>query len=154
MVIFVCFLFYLSVIITQTVGQMTDEKASTTIGTQTPLPQTCLSFSSLTGNAIVSQHPQKFNSDYSPFEQKMLDNELRLQTQRNALKNIDQLLHDTQIIVKSVNDVHVSANFKSPELQSKNLQHRRMVILLKLNINFFFFDIFKCEFPVNVHRVV
>lgn len=78
---------------------MTDEKTVTTIGTQTPLPQTCLSFSSLTGNAIsLQQQQQKSNSKYSPFEQKILENELLLQTQRNALKNIDRILNDKRFV--------------------------------------------------------
>lgn len=83
-------------IITQTVGQMTDEKASSKVGTQTPLPQTCLSFSSLTGNAsaLQPQQQQQSHTKYSPFEQKILENELLLQTQRNALKNIDRILND------------------------------------------------------------
>lgn len=93
---------FLSVIITQTVGQMTDEIASTTQGTQTPLPQTCLSFSSLTGSAITHQQQQLQqptpNSKYSPFEQKILENELLLQTQRNALKNIDRILNDKRFV--------------------------------------------------------
>lgn len=95
---FVC-LFLFAVIITQTVGQMTDEKTVTTIATQTPLPQTCLSFSSLTGNAIsLQQQQQKSNTKYSPFEQKILENELLLQTQRNALKNIDRILSDKRFV--------------------------------------------------------
>lgn len=96
-----------SVIITQTVGQMTDDKLSTTIATQTPLPQTHLSFSSLTGSAVVhpqhSNRQQSSNSKFSPFEQKILENELLLQTQRNALKNIDRILNDEQFIDKCAN---------------------------------------------------
>lgn len=110
---------------------MTDERASTTIGTQTPLPRTCLSFSSLIGN---QQHQQESNSKYSPFEQKMLENELRLQTQSNALKNIDRILNDKQIINKSVNDVQ-SQSLKSSEALT-NFEHRyqtanQMVILIE-----------------------
>lgn len=86
---------------------MTDEKATTTIGTQTPLPQTCLSFSSLTGNTVANQKQQKSNSNYSPFEQKILENELLLQTQRNALKNIDRILIDERIIDKSIDRKNV-----------------------------------------------
>lgn len=128
-------------IITQTVGQMTDGKALTTIGTQTPLPQTCLSFSSLTGNAITHQQKQqqqqqhqKSNSKYSPFEQKMLENELLLQTQRNALKNIDRILNDEQFINKTINRKNVeisndvpAKSFKSLE-QPANFIHRHMNI--------------------------
>lgn len=122
------------VIITQTVGQMTDEKLSTTTATQTPLPQTNLSFSSLTGNAIGHPHHradqfQMSHSKFSPFEQKILENELLLQTQRNALKNIDRILNDEQFINKCVgrkNDAKYNGPSKSFILpqQSTNFVHR------------------------------
>lgn len=104
---------------------MTDEKVSRTTATQTPLPQTNLSFSSLTGNAIVHpQHQQQFHHnqqqmskmEFTPFEQKILENELLLQTQRNALKNIDRILNDEQFLNKCVDRKNVE---KSNGGQSK-----------------------------------
>ncbi|XP_055322630.1 uncharacterized protein LOC129578312 [Sitodiplosis mosellana] len=71
-------------IITQTVGQMTEKTASNTIATQTPLPRTYLSFASL---ASKSKAPLGYQT--TPFERQMLENELLLQTQQNALKAID-----------------------------------------------------------------
>lgn len=76
-------------IITQTVGQMTDRMSSTTIATQTPLPRTHLSFASLAAPNVRADRKS------SSFEKKMLENELLLQTQRNALKMIDSKINET-----------------------------------------------------------
>lgn len=76
-------------IITQTVGQMTENISSTTIATQTLLPRTYLSFASM------AQTKTKWQSDsqFTPFEKQMLENELLLQTQRNSLKAVDSKLN-------------------------------------------------------------
>lgn len=131
---------FLLVIITQTVGQMTDEKASTTQGTQTPLPQTCLSFSSLTGSAITRQQPVS-NSKYSPFEQKILENELLLQTQRNALKNIDRILNDKRFIDRKLVEKFKDVQPESLTLSSKPTKFRQQCMnieqtAIQLVINF------------------
>lgn len=68
---------------------MTDDIPSTTVATQTPLPRTHLSFASL---ATKKNSQKEYKS--SPFEQQILENELRLQTQRNAMKTIDSKLND------------------------------------------------------------
>lgn len=78
-------------IITQTVGQMTDDLPSTTVATQTPLPRTYLSFASL---ATKTNSPS--DTKFSSFEKQMLENELLLQTQRNALKMVDSKLHENR----------------------------------------------------------
>lgn len=87
-------LFFFKVIITQTVGQMTENMPLNTIATQTPLPRTYLSFASL---AAKSKAPSTYQS--TPFERQMLENELLLQTQQNAIKTVDlklteKCLHD------------------------------------------------------------
>ncbi|XP_031619605.1 uncharacterized protein LOC116338469 [Contarinia nasturtii] len=77
-------------IITQTVGQMTERVPSNTIATQTPLPRTYLSFASL---ATKTKSPLDYKRS-SPFERQMLENELLLQTQQNALKTVDSKLNE------------------------------------------------------------
>lgn len=72
---------------------MTENIPTNTIATQTPLPRTYLSFASL---ANKSQTPSDCRS--SPFEKQMLENELMLQTQQNALKMIDLKLNEKQIV--------------------------------------------------------
>lgn len=67
---------------------MTDQMSSTTIATQTPLPRTHLSFASLAASNATA------NQKSSPFENQMLENELLLQTQRNAIKVIDSKLNE------------------------------------------------------------
>lgn len=76
---------------------MTEKMPFNTIATQTPLPRTYLSFASL---ATKSKAPSGYQS--TPFERQMLENELLLQTQQNALKSIDlklteKYLHDRQV---------------------------------------------------------
>lgn len=109
-------------IITQTVGQMTDEKVCTTIATQTPLPQTYLSFSSIVHPQHQNQQ-QASNSKFSTFEQKILENELLLQTQRNAIKNIDRIFNDEQFIKKCVN----RKNVENPNDEQKNKQSTKLI---------------------------
>lgn len=98
------FLLLFQVIITQTVGQMTDMLPSTTIATQTPLPRTHLSFASLATVHGRVQADQKS----SPFEQQMLENELLLQTQRNSLKIVDLKLNDKHFDERNAYEVNVS----------------------------------------------
>lgn len=66
---------------------MTENTLSNSIATQTPLPRTYLSFASL---AAKSKSPSNYQT--TPFERQMLENELLLQTQQNALKTIDMKL--------------------------------------------------------------
>lgn len=63
---------------------MTERMASNTIATQTQLPKTYLSFASLASKSKASSAYQ-----FVPFERQMLENDLLLQTQQNALKTID-----------------------------------------------------------------
>lgn len=118
---------------------MTDEKASTTIATQTPLPRTHLSFSSFTGNAKAPHvMQQQSNSKCSPFEQKILENELLLQTQRNALKNIDRILNDKQSIDKRIdsNNMHDLAAEKSNDTQPENvISSKQLPNFIHMNID-------------------
>lgn len=109
---------------------MTDGKASTTQGTQTPLPQTCLSFSSLTANAIAHQQQPMSMSKYSPFEQKILENELLLQTQRNALKNIDRILNDERFVDRKTEEKSNDARPEGLKLsnQPTKFKHQYMNI--------------------------
>lgn len=81
-------------------GQMTERIPSNTIATQTPLPRTYLSFASL---ADKSKSPKDHNRS-SPFERQMLENELLLQTQQNALKTVDLKLNEKYQIEHDIDD--------------------------------------------------
>lgn len=110
-----------SVIITQTVGQMTENISSTTIATQTPLPKTYLSFASM------AQTKTKWHSDsqFTPFELQMLENELLLQTQRNALKAVDSKLNGhryNDLKAFDDNSMHKQATVKDVQ-QNSNFQN-------------------------------
>lgn len=94
------------VIITQTVGQMTDMIPFTTISTQTPLPRTNLSFASLAKMGNPRSDDKTF-----PFEQQMLENELLLQTQRNALKSMDFKLNEIRSSGSKVSEMNVANKF-------------------------------------------
>lgn len=91
-------------IITQTVGQMTDMPPFKTIATQTPYPRTHLSFATLTSMKKGAQGSHKSSS----FERRMLENELLLQTQRNALKTVDLKLNEKRIDERNAHAVNVS----------------------------------------------
>lgn len=107
-------------IITQTVGQMTDKMPCMTIATQTPLPRTHLSFASLAASNIRADQRS------SPFEKQMLENDLLLQTQRNALKILDKQLNETyfnechQRNINLMKYENVMSNDKCPEITSQN----------------------------------
>lgn len=77
----------LPVIITQTIGQMTDLISCKDIATQTPLPKVNLSFSLLNKNN--RPHPQKPKLS---LDEKMYLNEQLLQSQMSALRKIDDKL--------------------------------------------------------------
>lgn len=74
------FICTLLVIITQTVGQMTDAIPFTTVSTQTPLPRPSLAFPTI-----------ETNCDW--VDKRILETELKLQTQRSILKSMDKELH-------------------------------------------------------------
>lgn len=104
-------------IITQTVGQMTENISSTTIATQTPLPRTYLSFASM------AQTKTKWQSDsqFTPFEKQMLENELLLQTQRNAMKAVDSKLNGNRyndLKTFDDNSMHKQAKVKDVQQNS------------------------------------
>lgn len=67
-------------IITQTVGQMTDAIPFTTVSTQTPLPRPSLAFPTI-----------ETNCDW--VDKRILATELKLQTQRSILKSMDKELY-------------------------------------------------------------
>lgn len=111
---------YRLVIITQTVGQMTENTPSNTIATQTPLPRTYLSFAALATN----------KSDYttSPFEKQMLENELLLQTQRNALKTVDLKLNANHTNDRDANGAlnYFQEDDNSHGVQGSSTQHHKV----------------------------
>lgn len=115
------FVLFISVIITQTVGQMTEDIPSTTMATQTPLPRTHLSFASL----ATKKNSQNIYKS-SPFEQQILENELRLQTQRNAIKTIDSKLNDKTFGERISHQVNASSGNATPNhLQSHSYPESR-----------------------------
>lgn len=108
-------------IITQTVGQMTENVPSTTIATQTPLPRTYLSFDSLATKTKLQS-----NSKLSSFEKQMMENDLLLQTQRNALKTIDLKLKENCYSDRDMND----GNSMCKQLMSNDVQGSNAEIVL------------------------
>lgn len=107
------------VIITQTVGQMTENISSTTIATQTPLPRTYLSFASMAQTKTKWQ----YDSQFIPFEKQMLENELLLQTQRNAMKAVDSKLNGNRyndLKTFDDNSMHKQATVKDVQQNSSS----------------------------------
>lgn len=81
---------------------MTEIIPSNTIATQTPLPRTYLSFASL---ATKSKAPP-LNYRTSPFERQMLESELMLQTQQNALRMIDIKINEQFLRERQPNEAN------------------------------------------------
>lgn len=75
-------------VITQTVGQMTEYIRSSTVGTQTPLPKTNLSF------PLIGKGPAN-DANRISFDEQMRRNDLLLQQQMNALLVVDKNLKKT-----------------------------------------------------------
>lgn len=122
-------IFSFAVIITQTVGQMTDAIPFTTISTQTPLPRIGLSFRTL---AMKSIPETDNNSDWA--DKQIYDTEMKLQSQRNSLKLFDRELcasdESTSVERKTLSDsdnVSVdedSLNTNGAEIKGKIMPNR------------------------------
>lgn len=106
-------------IITQTVGQMTEKMASNTIATQTPLPKTYLSFASL-----VSKPKASSDCQFAPFERQQLEIDLLLQTQQNALETIDLKLTEKYLNEHQPNEERTTSEQHSGSLSDEQITPR------------------------------
>lgn len=106
-------------IITQTVGQMTEKMASNTIATQTPFPKTYLSFASLASKSKASSTYQS-----APFERQMMENDLLLQVQQNALKTIDLKLTEKYLNEHQPKEERTSSKQHSGSLSDEQITPR------------------------------
>lgn len=94
-----------SVIITHTVGQMTEKSLGLEIGTQTTLPTASLNFSMLRPmNGTVHD-----KSDDS-FDAQIIQNEMTLRNQMNALRQFDAELHNADEQYDSIESPQVEPN--------------------------------------------
>lgn len=106
--VFIVVMFIFSVIITHTVGQMTEKSLGSEIGTQTPLPTTSLNFS-----LLRPMHSAVDEDAEHTFDVQLKRNEIILRNQADALRQFDAELNGTE------------AN-RSADEQSDSLESTRM----------------------------